>query len=139
MKILVVGSGGREHAIAWKLSQSSTQPTLYFAPGNPGMASLGQRLDIDPLDVQGLLLYAKREGIDLTLVGPEAPLAAGIVDAFEAEGLFIFGPTRAAARMEASKAFAKEIMIEAQVPTARYVHCQTRAEAEAALDRKSVV
>jgi phosphoribosylamine--glycine ligase len=133
MKILVVGSGGREHAIAWKLSQSSTQPTLYFAPGNPGMASLGQRLDIDPLDVQGLLLYAKREGIDLTLVGPEAPLAAGIVDAFEAAGLFIFGPTQAAARMEASKAFAKEIMIEAKVPTARYVHCQTRAEAEAAL------
>lgn len=133
MKILVIGGGGREHSIAWKLAQSPQKPALYFAPGNPGMASLGQRLEIDPLDIQGLLIYARREGIDLTVVGPEAPLAAGIVDAFQAAGLLIFGPNKAAARLEASKAFAKEMMHRAQVPTAGYRFCTTEVEAEQAL------
>jgi phosphoribosylamine--glycine ligase len=97
------------------------------------MNALGQRLDIEATDIQGLLLFARREKIDLTIVGPEAPLALGITDAFQKEGLLIFGPTQAGAQMEASKSFAKTIMAEAQVPTAPYRLCQTRQEAEAAL------
>lgn len=133
MKILVIGSGGREHALLWKLAKSPKKPTLMVAPGNPGMAQLAQCLAIDPLDIEGLLIHAKREGVDLTIVGPEAPLAAGLVDRFEAEGLRVFGPSKAAAQLEASKHFAKKMMQEAGIPTAGYAFCQTEPEALTAL------
>ncbi|MBY0404369.1 MAG: phosphoribosylamine--glycine ligase [Cyanobacteria bacterium] len=133
MKILVVGSGGREHALAWKLSQSPRSPELFFAPGNPGMVPLGQRLDIDPTDLQGLAIFAQREKIDLTVVGPEAPLALGLVDLFHAKGLGVFGPTQQAAQMETSKDFAKKIMDLAHVPTARHILCRDWNTAEKAL------
>jgi phosphoribosylamine--glycine ligase len=135
MKILVIGSGGREHAIASALHRSAHRPELFFAPGNAGMAGLGQRLEIDATDLQGLAIFAKREGIDLTVVGPEAPLAIGIVDRFQADGLKIFGPVKAAALLEASKHFAKQIMDEAQVPTAGYAHCLDADAARRALDK----
>jgi len=118
-KILIVGSGGREHVLGWKLARDACAPSLYFAPGNPGTASLGTNLELQPDDLNGLLAWAGREKPDLTVVGPEAPLCDGIVDRFEEQGLRIFGPCSAAARLEGSKAFAKEIMECAGVPTAR--------------------
>ncbi len=120
MKILVIGSGGREHAICWKLSKSPSTPALYCAPGNAGTAQVAENVPIAATDVQGLLVWAKNHGIDLTVVGPEAPLAEGIVDAFRAEGLRIFGPTRVAAQLETSKAFAKDFMRRHHIPTAAY-------------------
>ena len=120
MKVLVIGGGGREHALLWKLARSPRQPQLYCAPGNPGTATLALNVSLAADDVDGLLAFAEREGIDLTLVGPEAPLLAGIVDAFAGRGLRIFGPTRAAARIEGSKAYAKALMARVGVPTARY-------------------
>ncbi|MCK6455086.1 MAG: phosphoribosylamine--glycine ligase [Phycisphaerae bacterium] len=118
MKVLVVGGGGREHALAWKLSQSACRPTLYCAPGNPGTAAIGTNVPIEQDDLDGLLQFARRERIDLTVVGPEDPLCAGIVDQFEAAGLTVFGPRSAAARLEGEKAFAKQLMRTCGVPTA---------------------
>ena len=120
MKVLVVGSGGREHALAWKLAQSEKVDKVYGAPGNPGIAQIGECVDIAPTDVKALADFAQKEGIDLTVVGPEAPLVAGIVDEFEKRGLKIFGPSKGAARLEGSKAFAKEIMKKYGVPTADF-------------------
>jgi phosphoribosylamine--glycine ligase len=120
MNILVIGNGGREHAICWKLKHSKELTTLYCAPGNAGTAQLGTNVNIKPTDIDGLLTFAKKEGIELTVVGPEAPLAAGIVDAFREAGLRIFGPTRAAAQLETSKAFAKDFMKRHRIPTADY-------------------
>jgi len=120
MKILVVGSGGREHALAWKLAQSPHCTKLFAAPGNPGMAKVGPCVPIAADDMAGLLKFAKAEGIGLTLVGPEQPLVAGIVDRFRAEGLRIFGPTREAAQVEGSKAWAKKVMMHHAVPTAEF-------------------
>lgn len=120
MKVLVVGAGGREHAILWKLTQSPQQPKLYCAPGNPGTETLATSVGIGTEDVAALADFAQREGIDLTVIGPEAPLLAGIVDEFESRGLRVFGPRRAAALIEGSKAFAKEVMEKRGVPTARY-------------------
>lgn len=134
MKILVIGNGGREHAIAWTLSQSPHQPELYFAQGNPGMQDLGQRLDIELTDLNGLLLFAEREKIDLTIVGPELPLSLGIVDRFREKGLKIFGPDQAGAQMESSKVFAKNLMAKYSIPTAQYRFCQHQADALNALD-----
>ena len=122
MKVLIVGSGAREHAIAWKLLQDDPTLDLIAAPGNPGIATLARCVAIPPSDVGALLALARTERIDLTVVGPEGPLDAGIVDAFRAEGLPIFGPTRAAARIETSKRFAKDLMLRAGVPTARASH-----------------
>lgn len=122
MKVLIVGGGGREHAIAWKLLQDDPALDLIAAPGNPGIATLARCIGIRSDDVAGLLALAREERPDLTVVGPEAPLDAGIVDAFNAEGLAIFGPTRAAARIETSKRFAKELMQRANVPTASASH-----------------
>jgi phosphoribosylamine--glycine ligase len=110
MKILLVGGGGREHALAWKLKQSPLLKELYCAPGNPGMAALGNCIGLKANDIPGLLAFAKERRIDLTVVGPEDPLAQGIVDAFEKDGLKIFGPSRSAARLESSKAFAKQLL-----------------------------
>lgn len=120
MKILVIGSGGREHALGLKLSQAPEKPVLTFAPGNPGMAALGACVPVAADDVDGLLALALRERFDLTVVGPEVPLVKGVVDAFQAAGLAIFGPTAAAARLEGSKAFSKDFMARHAIPTAAF-------------------
>lgn len=120
MKILVIGSGGREHAICWKLRQSPRVSKLYCAPGNAGIASVAECVDLKVDDLSALLAFAKDNGIDLTIVGPELPLTLGVVDLFEQAGLRVFGPSKAAARLEGSKAFAKGIMEKYGIPTARY-------------------
>jgi phosphoribosylamine--glycine ligase len=120
MKILIIGSGGREHALAWKLAQSSHVRKIYTAPGNPGTAQLGQNVPLAVDDLAGLAAFAKKEKIDLTVVGPERPLVAGIVDAFQAQGLRIFGPNAAAAQLEGSKAFCKQLLRHHAVPTAEH-------------------
>ncbi|HXA64558.1 MAG TPA: phosphoribosylamine--glycine ligase [Bryobacteraceae bacterium] len=128
MKILVIGSGGREHALCWKLAQSPKTSALYAAPGNPGIASVATCLA-----VTDYLLAAESIDADLTVVGPEAPLAAGVVDLFRAKGRPIVGPTAAAARLESSKAFAKEFMLRAGIPTARFATVNTPEEARSSL------
>ena len=120
MKILIIGSGGREHAIGLKLSQSLQKPVLIFAPGNPGMEQLGPCFPVSVEDLKGLLALAQEQKVDLTFVGPEQPLVAGIVDLFQANGLHIFGPSRAAAALEGSKAFSKDFMQRHAIPTAQY-------------------
>ncbi|MDZ7805406.1 MAG: phosphoribosylamine--glycine ligase [Thiohalophilus sp.] len=122
MKILVIGGGGREHALAWKAAQSERIETVYVAPGNAGTAREPglQNVAIGAEDIQALLEFARSEAIDLTLVGPEAPLVAGVVDEFSAAGLPCFGPTRAAAQLEGSKAFTKDFLQRHQIPTAAY-------------------
>lgn len=131
MNVLVIGSGGREHAMCWLLSHSPSVHQLYAAPGNPGIASVAKLAPIAVDDVSGLLSFAKSNSVDLTIVGPELPLTLGVVDAFESNGLRIFGPSRAAAQMEASKSFAKEIMKAAGVPTASYAVCRSESELRA--------
>jgi phosphoribosylamine--glycine ligase len=120
MKVLVIGSGGREHALVWKLAQSPRVRTVYCAPGNGGTGAQGVNVPIAADDIAALADFAEREGIGLTVVGPEAPMVAGIVDLFQARGLRIFGPVAAAAQLEGSKVFAKEMMTRAGVPTAGY-------------------
>ncbi|MBF0241989.1 MAG: phosphoribosylamine--glycine ligase [Desulfamplus sp.] len=119
MNILVVGSGGREHALVWKISKSDLVKKIYCAPGNAGTANLAQNIAIDSEDIEALASFALDKGIHLTVVGPEAPLAAGIVDLFESRGLKAFGPSKAAAQLEASKTFAKNIMEKYNIPTAK--------------------
>lgn len=118
MKILIVGSGGREHALAWKLAQSPRVTKVYAAPGNAGTAQVGENVAIPADDLNGLRDFAKSEGIALTVVGPDDALAAGIVDTFQAAGLRIFGPTAKAAQLESSKIFAKDFMLRHGIPTA---------------------
>jgi phosphoribosylamine--glycine ligase len=120
MNVLVVGSGGREHALVWKISQSSRVNKIYCAPGNAGIKQMAACVDIDASDVAGLLAFAQTEKIDLTIVGPESSLAAGIVDRFEEEGLRIFGPRKNSAILEGSKVFAKEFMAKYDIPTAAF-------------------
>ena len=120
MKVLVIGSGGREHALVWKIAQSPMVTRVYCAPGNPGTAELAQNVAIAVEDLQGLLAFAREEGIDLTVVGPELPLSLGLVDLFEEHGLKVFGARKNAALIEASKAFSKDLMQKYQVPTAAY-------------------
>jgi phosphoribosylamine--glycine ligase len=120
LKILVVGGGGREHAIVWKLSQSPKVSRIYAAPGNSGIAEYAECLPIKAVDTEALLAFALSNGIDLTVVGPEVPLIHGIVDAFEREGLRIFGPAREPAMLEGSKAYAKDLMLRYNIPTADY-------------------
>jgi len=131
MRILVIGSGGREHALVWALARSSHVSALYAAPGNPGMARHGRCVPIKADDFTGLLTLVSQERIDLTVVGPEQPLAAGIVDAFQAQGRQIFGPTKAAAALEASKVFAKELMAKHGIPTAAFRTFDDSAKARA--------
>lgn len=133
MKILVIGSGGREHALLHQLAKSPHKPELFVAPGNPGMEALAQRLDIDPTDLKGLRLFAQKEAIDLTVVGPEIPLSFGVVDVFEQHGLLIFGPNQQAAQLESSKAFAKQLMKKYRIPTAGYMFCTTIDQARKSL------
>ena len=120
MKILVIGKGGREHALALACSKSKLCTQLYMAPGNPGMAKIGTCVNVSDSDVDGLVAFAKEKEIDLTIVGPEATLSLGVVDAFQKEGLKIFGPTKAATQVESSKDFAKKIMAKYNIPTAAY-------------------
>ncbi|MBP9854764.1 MAG: phosphoribosylamine--glycine ligase [Candidatus Omnitrophica bacterium] len=118
MKILIVGSGGREHVLAWKIRQSPLVKDLYCAPGNGGIAELAECVDIQADDIEGLVNFALKKRIDLTIIGPEAPLTEGIVDHFEVNGLKVFGPHKAAAKLEGSKVFAKEFMHKCNIPTA---------------------
>lgn len=119
-RVLLIGQGGREHALAWKIAQSPVLEKLYAAPGNPGMEELCECVPIDAADLEGLLSFALQEKIDLTVVGPEAPLMEGIVDLFGEHGLTIFGPTAAAARLEGSKVFTKNLLKKYGIPTAEY-------------------
>ena len=128
MKVLVIGSGGREHALAWKIAQSPRITKVLVAPGNPGTAAERMVENVDITAIDDLVAFARDEEIGLTVVGPEAPLAAGVVDAFRAAGLPIFGPTRQAAQLEASKDFCKQFLIRHNIPTARY-HTFTDADA----------
>jgi len=118
MNVLLIGSGGREHALAWKLAQSPLLKRLFIAPGNPGTEQHGTNVNIDESDTNGLIDVAKSAAIDLVVVGPEDPLACGLVDKLEAAGIKAFGPTGAAAALEADKAFAKKIMYSNKIPTA---------------------
>ena len=135
MRVLVIGGGGREHALAWKLNQSPQVSDVFIAPGNPGTAEIGTNIPVPVEDIDRLVNTAEHHRIDLTVVGPEAPLAAGIVDRFQARGLTIAGPTQAASQIESSKVWAKSIMNRAGVPTARAERYDTfEAAADAALD-----
>ncbi|MFC2161327.1 phosphoribosylamine--glycine ligase [Acidobacteriota bacterium] len=120
MNILVIGSGGREHALAWKIAQSPHLKKLYVAPGNPGTQKIGENVDIEPHDIPALLEFAIKNKIDLTVVGPELPLTLGITDEFEKKGLKIFGPRKNAAELEGSKVFAKEFMFRHKIPTGKF-------------------
>ena len=138
MKVLVIGNGGREHALAWKAAQSPLAEVVYVAPGNPGTALEPklQNVNISVSDIDGLLAFAKKEAVDLTIVGPEAPLVAGVVDAFRAAGLKIFGPTKAAAQLEGSKSFTKDFLLRHNIPTAHYAVFTEVDKALAYIDEK---
>jgi phosphoribosylamine---glycine ligase len=120
LKVLVIGGGAREHALCWKLSQSAHVRKIYCAPGNPGTAQVAENVALGPLDIEKLRDFVEHQGIELTVVGPETPLIAGIVDAFEARGLKIFGPSREPALLEGSKVFAKKLMQQAGIPSAAF-------------------
>jgi phosphoribosylamine--glycine ligase len=130
LKVLVIGKGGREHALCWKLKQSPRVTAVYCAPGNAGTALDVQNVPIEQGDLRGLVQFARRDGIGLTLVGPEEPLAKGIVDVFQREGLRIFGPRKDAAELESSKVFAKDLMRQAGIPTADYRVFRSAPDAE---------
>ena len=134
MRILVVGGGGREHAICWKLNNESNVEKIYCAPGNAGISSVAKCIDIQDSDIENLLKFAKENQIDLTIVGPEIPLVAGIVDAFEKEGLKIFGPNKKCAQLEGSKSFSKDFMIRHNLPTAKYKEYTDLDEAISEID-----
>ena len=138
MKILVIGNGGREHAIAWKLREDDPSAELFCAPGNAGTASIATNVPVAAKDVPGLVAWARENRPDFTVVGPEVPLCLGVVDAFQAEGFAIFGPCAAAARMEGSKEFAKDVMRAAQVPTAAAEVVRTAQEAREAVGRLGI-
>jgi phosphoribosylamine---glycine ligase len=135
MKLLVIGSGGREHAIAWRLAQSPRVSRVYVAPGNAGTAHEDGLFNVDIDAIPELVMFAKGEGVHATVVGPEGPLAAGVVDAFRAEELRIFGPTKAAAQLESSKDFAKRFMQRHGIPTAHYQTFTDAAAARAHVDK----
>jgi phosphoribosylamine--glycine ligase len=136
MRVLVIGSGAREHAICWRLNSSPRVKEVFCAPGNPGIASVATCLPISVSSVDELLIAATEIGVELTVVGPEAALAVGVVDAFQAKGSRIVGPSQVAAQLETSKAFAKEVMVAAGVPTADYEVFTTREEVEAFCAKK---
>ena len=135
VKVLVLGGGGREHALAWRLARSVSVKQVYASPGNPGMANVAECIALESGSPDDYLRLAERLGVDVTVVGPEAPLVAGVVDRFREAGRLIVGPTRAAAALEGSKVFAKEVMNQAGIPTARYAIAENEAEALAALAR----
>ncbi len=120
MKILIVGGGGREHAIAWSVAKSKKVSKIFCAPGNAGIAEIAECVAINAMEFDKLVEFAKKESIDLTIIGMDDPLVGGIVDVFEAAGLRVFGPNKAAAILEGSKAFSKDLMLKYQIPTAGY-------------------
>ena len=134
MKILVVGGGGREHAIAWKLSNENNVEKIYCAPGNAGITDVAECLNINDSDIDSLVKFAKENSIDLTIVGPEVPLVKGIVDEFEKCGLRVFGPNKECAQLEGSKAFCKEFMVRHNIPTAKYKEYTDLEEAISEID-----
>ncbi|HFL3238718.1 TPA: phosphoribosylamine--glycine ligase [Clostridioides difficile] len=134
MKILVVGGGGREHAICWKLSKEKNVEKIYCAPGNAGIANVAECVNIGDTNIEELLKFAKENEIGLTIVGPEVPLVMGIVDEFEKEGLRVFGPNKKCAQLEGSKAFSKEFMIKHNIPTAKYKEYTNLEEAISEID-----
>ncbi len=136
MKCLVIGNGGREHTIIWKLAQSPRIKKIYAAAGNGGISEVAECLDISPTDIEALSSFAKSQGIDLTVVGPEAPLAKGIGDCFRKQGLPVFAPGRQAAKLESSKVFAKELMREFAIPTAEFSIFTNSREALLYLEKK---
>src|SRR3954453_15804647 len=131
MRVLIVGSGGREHALAWAVSASPLVDKLFCAPGNAGIAEEAECAAIAATDITGLVEFCRREQVDFAVVGPEAPLVLGLVDALEAEGIDTFGPNAAAAVLEGSKAFAKDLCMRAQIPTAAYRRFRDPAAAKA--------
>jgi phosphoribosylamine--glycine ligase len=133
MKVLLIGSGGREHALAWKLAQSPMLTRLWAAPGNPGIAEYAELAALDPADHEAVLQFCCDEAIELIVIGPEAPLVAGLGDALRAAGLLVFGPDRIPAQLEGSKGFTKDLCAKHDIPTAGYVRVTDRAAAEAAL------
>ncbi len=133
MKLLVVGSGGREHALVWRLSRDAGVTGVVCAPGNPGIAGLARCADVRPADIDGLVALARAERVDLTVVGPELPLALGVADRFATEGLALLGPSRAASQLETSKVFAKAFMARHGVPTARHRACSSPEDARRAV------
>ncbi|MCD4781074.1 MAG: phosphoribosylamine--glycine ligase [Candidatus Omnitrophica bacterium] len=135
MRILVIGSGGREHTLVWKISQSSMVEKIYCAPGNGGIAALAECVDIPVSDIDALLAFARDNKIDLTVVGPEAPLVDGLVDVFSAANLKVFGPSKAAARLEGSKVFSKEFMYEYGIPTAPFITFSDSNDAKSFLNQ----
>ncbi len=133
MKVLLLGGGGREHALAAALARDPSVQQVHVSPGNPGIAAVAERHAVDPLDTVGVLRLAQRLAVDLVVIGPEAPLVAGVGDAIRSAGIAAFGPGRGAAAIEGSKAFAKQVMAAAGVPTARSAVCETPAEVASAL------
>jgi phosphoribosylamine--glycine ligase len=134
MKVLILGSGGREHALAWAVKRSEQVTEVVCAPGNGGIAEIARCVPVDLKSVEAMVQLAEAENPGLTIVGPEVPLSLGIVDALQAKGLRVFGPTRAAAMLETSKSFAKRFLQRHQIPTAHYAVCKTQAEVEKAID-----
>ena len=134
MKVLIVGSGGREHAIAWKVAQSDRVDKIYCAPGNAGIEEFAECVDIGAMEFEKLVAFAKEKEIDLTVIGMDDPLVGGVVDAFEAEGLRVFGPRKNAAILEGSKAFSKDLMKKYQIPTAAYENFDNAKDALAYLE-----
>jgi phosphoribosylamine--glycine ligase len=133
MNVLLLGSGGREHALAWKLAQSSGLDTLYAAPGNPGIAALATCIALDATDHEAVVAFARDHAVDLVVIGPEAPLVDGLADTLIVADIPVFGPTRAAAQLEGSKGFTKELCTRAGIPTAGYARVRSRVEAELAI------
>ncbi|WP_042357555.1 phosphoribosylamine--glycine ligase [Bacillus rubiinfantis] len=138
MKVLVIGRGGREHAICWKASESPLVEKVYVAPGNPGMTDVAELVAIEESNHDGLLQFAKEIGVDLTIIGPEVPLLAGLADLFEGAELTVFGPRKAAAEIEGSKAFAKQLMQKYHIPTADYAVFTSYEEARQYVKEKGV-
>jgi phosphoribosylamine---glycine ligase len=136
MKILIIGRGGREHTIAWKVSQSKLVQQVFVAPGNDGMRNVASVVDIEETDIASLVMFAKNEGIDLTIVGPEIPLTQGVVNSFEEQGLRIFGPSKEAAIIEGSKTFSKNLMKKYNIPTAEYEAFTSYHEAKEYIEKK---
>jgi phosphoribosylamine---glycine ligase len=135
MNILIIGGGGREHALAWKLAASPLADRLYCAPGNAGIAREAECVALDPYDHHAVIAFCKTKAIDLVVVGPEGPLVAGLIDELEAAGVRAFGPTKAAARLEGSKGFTKDLCRANNIPTAAYERCRTVAAAKACVAR----
>jgi phosphoribosylamine---glycine ligase len=134
MNVLLIGSGGREHALAWKLAQSPMLGKLFAAPGNPGIAEQAELVALDPSDHDAVAAFCREAGIELVVIGPEAPLVDGLADTLRARGLAVFGPNRIPAQLEGSKGFTKDLCARHNIPTARYARARDRQTAEAALD-----